>query len=138
MEHYKLILGLQYHAPAIHSLINEIVTMRIPALCLLLPLLPVTLGACGSFAFPYRPDVQQGNTLTQDTINHLRTNMSEQEVRHLLGSPLLIDPFHANRWDYYYSVKQGNTPPEQRHVILYFKNEHLLRIEGDVRAHKGT
>ncbi len=104
--------------------------MRLTALLLSL----LALGACSSFSFPYRPDVQQGNVLTQETIDRLRLDMSTREVRYLLGSPLLIDPFHANRWDYCYSTRQGNTTTAQRHVILYFQNEHLLRIEGDIHS----
>ncbi|CAK0741632.1 Outer membrane protein assembly factor BamE [Gammaproteobacteria bacterium] len=117
---------------------TEIVAMRTSALPLLLSLLPVTLGACASFSFPYRPDVQQGNVVTQDMVDRLRPDMSDREVRYLLGSPLLIDPFHPDRWDYYYSLKQGSAAPEQRRVTLYFRNEHLLRIEGDIHRQGGT
>ena len=112
----------------------ELVTMRLPALYLSVLLLPATLSACSSFAFPYRPEVQQGNLLTQDEINRLRPDMSEREVRTLLGSPLLVDPFHKDRWDYYYSIKHSATSPVQRHVILYFRDGHLLRVEGDVHS----
>jgi len=109
----------------------------LPTLPLLFSLFPVVLGGCAPFAFPYRPDIQQGNVVTQDMVDRLRLNMSEREVRYLLGSPLLIDPFHSERWDYYYSLRQGDTITEQHRLTLYFHNEHLLRTEGDFHLHDG-
>lgn len=106
--------------------------MTTPTIILSLVLLPVLLGACASFSFPYRADVQQGNVITQDMTTRLRPGMSQREVRYLLGSPLLADPFHHDRWDYYYSLEQDGASRKQRHLTLYFRDENLLRIEGDV------
>ncbi|CAK0738502.1 outer membrane protein assembly factor BamE [Gammaproteobacteria bacterium] len=130
-------MGLQYHAPFASTPSDKIVPMRILlSLSLLFPLL---LGACTApFAFPYRPDVQQGNVVTQDMVDRLKLDMSEREVRYLLGSPLLVDPFHPDRWDYYYSLKQDGVITEQHLMTLYFRNEHLLRIEGEPHPHNGT
>jgi len=87
------------------------------------------LGSCASFSFPYRTDVQQGNIITQEMVEKLQIGMNQREVSYLLGSPLLIDPFHHDRWDYYYSFQSVDSPPEQRHIILFFQDDNLFRIE---------
>ena len=51
--------------------------------------------------FVYRIDIQQGNVLTQDKVNQIRTGMSQRQVQFVLGAPMLTDPFHADRWDYF-------------------------------------
>lgn len=89
------------------------------------------LGACASFSFPYRTDVQQGNIITSDLIEKLQIGMNQREVSYLLGSPLLIDPFHHDRWDYYYSLKSVDSPNEQRRLTLFFKDDNLLRIDNN-------
>jgi len=71
--------------------------------CLLTTTLTLLIGACA----PYRIDVQQGNYLTQNEISQLSTGMSKREVRYILGTPLIIDPFHENRWEYFYSLRKG-------------------------------
>jgi outer membrane protein assembly factor BamE len=112
--------------------------MPAPTLILLLTLLITLLGACAPFSFPYRPDVQQGNIVTQEMIGRLRPGMSQREIRYQLGSPLLIDPFHPDRWDYYYSAKRDGARRKQRRLTLYFKGEYLVHIEGDVYPHPDT
>ena len=56
---------------------------------------------------PYRPDVQQGNVVTREMVEQLREGMSREQVRFLLGTPMLSSPFHAERWDYVYFLKRG-------------------------------
>ncbi|CAK0752127.1 outer membrane protein assembly factor BamE [Gammaproteobacteria bacterium] len=107
---------------------EQILTMRSQNL-IFLALLPLILGACASFSFPYRTDVQQGNVITQDMMERLRTGMNQREVRYLLGSPLLRDPFHPDRWDYHYSLEKDGFLREQRRLTLYFNEETLARIE---------
>jgi outer membrane protein assembly factor BamE len=81
----------------------------------------------------HRPDIQQGNVVSQESINKLKPGMSKSQVSYLLGTPMLVDVFHQNRWDYYYSMKQGNEAPLQQRVALYFEDDRLTRIEGDYR-----
>lgn len=81
----------------------------------------------------YRPTIQQGNVVTQEQVNELKPGMSRRQVRFLLGSPMLTDVFHANRWDYTYTLGEGSTPEEMRHVTLYFEEDRLVRIAGDLR-----
>ena len=82
------------------------------------------------FPFAHRIDVQQGNVLTQDAVNQLRPGMSQRQVRFLLGTPLLSDPFHLDRWDYVYLMHYGNGKTEEKRVSVFFEQDKLTRIEG--------
>ena len=87
------------------------------------------LTAC---AQSYKLEIQQGNVITGQQLGKLQQGMSPREVRYLLGTPLIIDPFHKNRWDYFYSKHQGSTQLEkQKRVTIIFDNERLIRLEGD-------
>lgn len=81
----------------------------------------------------HRPDIQQGNVVSQDSINKLKPGMSKSQVSYLLGTPMLVDVFHQDRWDYLYSMKQGSKEVTQERVTLYFADDRLTRIEGDYR-----
>ena len=86
---------------------------------------------------PYRIDVRQGNLVTQEMVSHLKKGMTRDQVRFALGTPLLDDIFHADRWDYIYRYTQGHGEPEQRKLTLRFENDQLVRVEGDVVAQTG-
>lgn len=88
----------------------------------------VKLGGIG----PHRIDVQQGNALDQESVAKLKPGLSRSQVRFLLGTPLLVDPFHTNRWDYVYTFHKAGKLTEQKRITLFFDNDTLLRIEGDV------
>lgn len=94
------------------------------------------LTACSSImsAMSHKIDVQQGNIITQDMIDQLRPGMDPGQVRAILGTPLLTDPFHPERWDYVYSMQQAGRKREERHITVLFQNDRLARIEGDVRS----
>jgi outer membrane protein assembly factor BamE len=77
----------------------------------------------------HKIEIQQGNVVTQPQLTQLRVGMSEQEVRTLLGSPLLVDPFHPQRWDYLYSRRRGEQQLERYRLSLFFKGGRLERIE---------
>ncbi|MDP5240761.1 outer membrane protein assembly factor BamE [Uliginosibacterium sp. 31-16] len=100
------------------------------------------LTACSSNTLtnlvkPYRIDVRQGNAITQEMLSQLSPGMSREQVRFVMGSPLLVDVFHADRWDYVYQHSVGYAEPERRKVALFFANDKLLRVEGDVVAGAG-
>ncbi|HOL63708.1 MAG TPA: outer membrane protein assembly factor BamE [Accumulibacter sp.] len=82
----------------------------------------------------YRIDIQQGNVLTQEMVSQLRPGMSRDQVRFILGSPMLADMFHADRWDYAYWFKKGNGgQAESRRFSLFFDSDgKLSRVAGDV------
>jgi outer membrane protein assembly factor BamE len=81
----------------------------------------------------YRPTIQQGNVVTQEQVNELQPGMSKRQVRFLLGSPMLTDVFHANRWDYAFTLGEGSTPSEFRRVTVFFEDDRLVRITGDLK-----
>ena len=81
----------------------------------------------------YRPSIQQGNVVSQEQINALEPGMTKRQVRFLLGTPMLTDVFHADRWDYTFTRGIGSTPTEFQQVTLHFENDRLSRIDGDMR-----
>jgi outer membrane protein assembly factor BamE len=81
----------------------------------------------------YKPTIQQGNVVTQEQINELRPGMTKRQVRFLLGTPMLTDVFHANRWDYAFTLGVGSQPTDRRQVTVFFENDRLTRITGDLR-----
>jgi outer membrane protein assembly factor BamE len=83
---------------------------------------------------PYKMDIQQGNYVTQDMVAKLKPGMSKAQVRFALGTPLVVDPFHVDRWDYIYVLQKGGKVAEHRRLIVLFEGERLLRLEGDVTA----
>lgn len=97
--------------------------------------LAVTLSACGStkWGFPYRADVQQGNWITAEQVTQLEPGMSRAQVRFVLGTPVLQDALHANRWDYTYYNKPGYGEEELRQFTVWFDGDLLTRWEGDVQ-----
>ncbi len=83
--------------------------------------------------FIYRPTIEQGNVVTQEQVNRLKPGMSREQVRFVLGTPTLNDFFHANRWDYPYTVGKGSHPTEIKHLAVFFDNGRLTRVVGDYR-----
>jgi outer membrane protein assembly factor BamE len=93
----------------------------------------VILNACGPLV--YRIEVQQGNLVTQESVAQLKPGMTKDQVRFVLGTPLITDIFHAERWDYVYTMRPArtNTIKEERRLTLYFdKDGRLERVDGDV------
>ncbi|HRD32727.1 MAG TPA: outer membrane protein assembly factor BamE [Rhodocyclaceae bacterium] len=86
---------------------------------------------------PYRIDVRQGNYVSQEMIAQLKKGMTRDQVRYVLGTPLLVDTFRTDRWDYVYLLVPGKGEPHKRAISVYFENDLLARIEGDV-APAGT
>jgi outer membrane protein assembly factor BamE len=83
---------------------------------------------------PYRMDVRQGNMVSQEMVAQLRPGLSREQVRFILGSPLVADMFHADRWDYVYRFQPGRGEVEQRVLTVFFQDNKLLRVAGDVVA----
>jgi outer membrane protein assembly factor BamE len=97
------------------------------------------LAACGStvashwphFLQPYRPDVQQGNVITSDMVDQLRPGMTRDQVKFMLGTPLLTDEFHPDRWDYLYYLNPRSGAPQRRNLVVYFKDNKLDHFTSD-------
>jgi outer membrane protein assembly factor BamE len=81
----------------------------------------------------YKIDVQQGNYVTQDVVAKLKKGMTKSEVKQLLGTPLLSDAFHANRWDYFFSNVKGGKPEDRTRLTVFFEEDKLVSVMGDVR-----
>ena len=85
----------------------------------------------------HKIEIQQGNYVTQDMVAKLSSGMSRSQVRFALGTPLIVDPFHADRWDYVYVLQKKGEVVEQRRIVVIFKDDKLVRIDGDVSPAKG-
>jgi outer membrane protein assembly factor BamE len=102
----------------------------------LIVMLLVLLAGCSELpalpsVTPYRMDIQQGNMVTQDMVEKLKPGMSRAQVRFSLGTPLVADPFHPDRWDYVYLYNKAGKVTEQRRLIVIFKDDRFVRVEGD-------
>lgn len=103
-------------------------------------LLGLALSGCSTSTItsiapePYKIDIQQGNVITQDMVAKLQPGMTRSQVRFVLGSPPITDMFHANRWDYVYRLAKGGKLAEERKLSLFFENDLLTRVAGDVAA----
>jgi outer membrane protein assembly factor BamE len=82
----------------------------------------------------YRIDVRQGNLVTQEMAAQLKMGQTKDQVRFILGTPLVADMFHADRWDYVYRFQPGRlgVETEQRHLVVMFENGKLIAVGGDV------
>jgi len=86
----------------------------------------------------YKLEIQQGNVVTQEMIDKLRPGMTPSQVRFVMGTPLITDPFHQDRWDYYYYLRRSNeTTGESQRVTVVFKNDLLIAVQGDTRIKTG-
>ena len=81
----------------------------------------------------YSLDIQQGNMISQDVINQLRPKMSKRQVLFIMGSPMLKDIFHEQRWDYIYSFQAGGEARIQKKISLFFDADTLIGVQGDYR-----
>ena len=100
---------------------------------LLLALTLITLTGCTVFPGVYKMDVSQGNEVTQEMVDQLRPGMTQSQVRYVMGTPLLTDTFNQNRWDYVYQMVQEDQTTAQSRITLFFENNLLVQIEGDLR-----
>jgi outer membrane protein assembly factor BamE len=99
---------------------------------LLLAALAVLLSGCISV---YKLEIQQGNVVTQEMIDKLKPGMTRSQVRYVMGTPLVTDPFHPDRWDYYYYLRRSEDKVgESRHLTVIFKNDVLAEVKGDTRV----
>ena len=96
------------------------------------------LVSCGSQSSlpsltPYRIEIQQGNFVSQEMVSQLRLGMTKDQVRFVLGTALIADSFHADRWDYVFRRQRANSRElEHNNVAVFFEDGKLKRIEGDM------
>ncbi len=122
--------------------------MRITLLSTLL--IPILLGGCSAPRLPFyrlpsindlpfvhKIDVQQGNVVTQEMVAQLRKGMEKKKVQFIMGTPIIMDTFNADRWDYIFTLQPGGGEVERRHVALVFADGKLARVDGDVKPAAG-
>jgi outer membrane protein assembly factor BamE len=91
-------------------------------------LVPLALAAC-----VYRVDVQQGNLLKDKDVLQVEVGMTRSQVQFLLGTPMVSDSFHRDRWDYAYFLRKGRSPDVQRRwVVVFFENDRVSKIEREL------
>jgi outer membrane protein assembly factor BamE len=87
---------------------------------------------------PYRMVIQQGNFISQEMVGQLKPGMTKEQVRFVLGTPLVTDIFHADRWDYVFYREMPDGKREQRNLSVVFENDKLARIIGDLLPAPGA
>lgn len=109
----------------------------------------LTLGGCSSFnepasikgfiayIAPYKPDVIQGNVVTTEQIALVKPGMSRAQVREMLGSPLITDPFHGDRWDYVFTLKRQGFDDQARSFVVLFDKDQVQKIDAPVLPSEG-
>ena len=96
-----------------------------------------TAVACGHLPnlSPHRIEIQQGNFISQEMVAQLKSGMTKDQVRFAMGTPLVADVFHGDRWDYVFIRRRADSSDtERRRISVYFEQDRLIRIEGDVVA----
>lgn len=116
---------------------------KMPRLLVMLSI-PVVMGGCSTLSevvpdteaiatavSPYKIDIIQGNVVTREQLQYLRPGMPRAQVRDILGSALLASVFHADRWDYVFTLQRQGAQPQSRKVTVFFKNDVLDHVEAD-------
>ena len=83
-----------------------------------------------SWLTPYRVDIGQGNLITQPMVDQLKSGMSRDQLRSILDTPLLVDPFRNNRWDYVFELRKAGRPADNRRFFVEFEGDQLSRWSG--------
>jgi len=131
---------------------NELILLRHPLMtptssvyrlgaCAFLLLSSLVLGACSSIQqagqlvptalSPYKIDIVQGNVVTSEQLAALQLGAPRAQVQAILGTPLMASPFHAQRWDYVFTIKRQGLANQDRRVTVFFKDDKLERTEAD-------
>ena len=96
-------------------------------------LLSLLLASCSYISSPvlspYKMDIRQGNSITAEMREKLNIGMTRHQVRYALGTPMISDAFHGNRWDYVYMLEQGGKVVEKQRLTLYFEGDNLVRMD---------
>ena len=99
----------------------------------------LSMGGC-SFGFPgvYRIDVAQGNLLDEQKVAEVKIGMEPRQVRYLLGTPLITDTFNQDRWDYFYSVKQGKNTTVEHHLSVFFEAGRVVELKNNIKSDESS
>jgi outer membrane protein assembly factor BamE len=118
----------EYHATPILEV--EVFPMRI----LLISLAITCISACTFVGFPgvYKLNIEQGNIVTQEMTDQLKPGMTRRQVRFILGTPLVEDTFHPDRWDYIYVKRNGREVLDESRLTVEFEGDNLASLSGDM------
>lgn len=109
----------------------------VPRILILILGLPFLVGACAKLT-PYRMEIQQGNFVTPEMVAQLNPGLTRDQVRFVLGTPLVSDIFHEDRWDYVFVRRRASKQEVEYHrIAVFFQEGRLKRVEGDVAAAPG-
>lgn len=91
------------------------------------------LSACSNLEFPwvYRINIDQGNIITQEMVDQLKPGLTRDQVKFVMGSPLVVDSFHPDRWDYVYTLRKGDGSRKREQLSVFFKDDVLVSLSGD-------
>ncbi len=112
------------------SLVSGLAVVGVLSACSSLPSAP-TLPSIERLVTPYRIDIIQGNFVSREQAAAVKPGMPRAQVRDILGTPLLASAFHADRWDYVFTLARPGQPLQQRKLTAFFKDDLLERIEAD-------
>ncbi|MCU0931075.1 MAG: outer membrane protein assembly factor BamE [Serpentinimonas sp.] len=90
-----------------------------------------SVSTLGGLITPYKIDILQGNVVTAEQVQALQPGMSREQVRNILGTPLLTSAFHADRWDYMFTFQRQGQEPQQRSVVVIFQGDSMFRVDAD-------
>lgn len=102
------------------------------------PALAAALGGCEAlqrtdsfmgFITPYRIDIVQGNAVTKEQVAAVKPGLTRLQVRDIMGTPLLTDPFHAERWDYLFTLRRSGAAAQRRSVVVHFEAGKVKSVE---------
>lgn len=86
----------------------------------------------------YELEIQQGNVVSQSMLDKLKVGMEKEKVRFIMGTPMIIDPFHSDRWEYIFIYDGGTRVRERRYITLHFEEDKLVSVSGDVKANSSA
>ena len=90
----------------------------------------VLAALLGSGGCVYRPNIQQGNLLKTEDVDQVTAGMTRSQVRYVLGTPMVADPFNPQRWDYVYTLQRGRSSKVDRaHFVVWFEGDKVSRVE---------
>ncbi len=114
-----------------YNIINKMVAN------ILVPLVFLILAGCSYLPHvPYKIDIQQGNVITTEMLDKLKSGMTKSQVLFVMGSPLIVDTFRDNRWDYVYIWREKGDLIEQKRLTIYFDDDKLVNIENHLTFSK--
>jgi outer membrane protein assembly factor BamE len=128
-----------YAAVIFHEYIAGLLMQKLLIIIALIASLWLT--GCSRYHLVHKIDVQQGNVITQDEVNLLEPGMTRRQVQFVMGSPMIADVFHQDRWDYIYTMEPGYGEPSEERITLFFDNDLLTGTSGTIHpdaAGQGT